>query len=422
MIEASAVSEQAQPTRSRAFILTNLSIAHGITHLYSSSLFVILPFIQTSLGLSNLQFGSLFTLRQLSMGAANVPAGFIIDMAKAQWGLILTGCMVTLVVAYALLAASPNFAFLAVVMMLIPLPSSIWHLPSFAAISQRFPDRRGFGLSVHNIGAQVGGSLGPLMAGGLLALLAWRGVALVYVLPAAVMAFVVWWSLRDLGSSDPTPNIRMPVGTRIRDAGHLLRQPAIIGLVMVMMLRHMGTNSLTLWLPRYLKDPIADGGLEMGPFMIGLHVALLTTLGVASSPALGILSDRYGRKLVLVPCLALTALLALAIGQSGDGPFLTLSILAIGMFSLSLGQLMQATMLDQIGRGTEGTTIGLIMGINTGFIAISPIIAALIVDAYGIGSVFFFNASLWATASLLLLFVPLRCPPQMARRVAVPAG
>ena len=207
MGEASAVSEQAQPTRSRAFILTNLTIAHGITHWYSSSLFVMLPFIQSSLSLSNLQFGSLFTLRQLSKGAANVPAGFIIDMAKAQWGLILTGCIATLVVAYALLAASPGFAFLAVVMMLIPLPSSIRHLPSFAAISQRFPERRGFGLSVHNIGAQVGGSLGPLMAGGLLALLAWRGVALVYVLPAAVMAFVVWWSLRDLGSSDPTPNI-----------------------------------------------------------------------------------------------------------------------------------------------------------------------------------------------------------------------
>jgi MFS family permease len=412
----SAKFEHARPIRSRAFILTNLTIAHGITHLYGSSLFVILPYIQSSLGLSNLQYGSLFTLRQLSMGGANIPAGFIIDMAKSQWGLILTGCMVTLAIVYMLLATSTNFVFLAVVMMMTPIGTSLWHLPAFAAISQRYPERRGFALSMHNVGAQFGASVGPLMAGGLLALLAWRGVALIYVIPAAVMSFVVWWSLRDLGSSDSTPNVRIPVGTRIREAGRLLRRPAIIGLVMIMMLRHMGTNSLTLWLPRYLKDPIADGGLEMGPFMIGLHVAMLTTLGVASSPVLGALSDRYGRKLVLVPCLAITALLAVAIGQSGDGPLLTLSILAMGMFSLSLGQIMQATLLDQIGRGTEGTTIGLIMGINTGFIATSPIIAALIVDAYGIGAVFFMNASLWAAASLLVLIVPLKRPPVAARQ------
>ncbi len=418
MSTASPAGGRIRRPRSGAFILTNLSIGHGITHWYFSSMLFLLPLIQESLGFGNIRFASLHAIRQVSAGAANVPAGLASDMAKNRWGLILTGCMLLAAVAFGLISASLNYVFLAIVIVLLPLPGTIWHLPAIAAISQRFPERRGFGLSVHGIGSQAGSALGPVVTGGLLTLMAawsvmaaWRSVTLIYVFPAIVMAGVVWWSLRDLGSSNAAANESRPLADRIRDAGRLLQNRTIVALMVVNLLRNIGFNSLTIWLPKYLHDSVDQGGLGMSDFIAGLNLSLLTALGVLSSPVLGLLSDRYGRKAVLLPAISVAALLALAIGHAGDGLLLTLTILATGLFSYSLGQIMQATVLDQVGRGAEGATMGLVMGVNSMFGAASPILAAFIVNAYGLGSVFYYNAALWGAAVLLLSFISLKPPP-----------
>ncbi len=425
---ASPASGQLREPRSGAFILTNLSIGHGITHWYVSSLLFMLPRIQESLGLSNVQFASLHAIRQVFGGATNVPAGFAIDMAKNQWGLILTGCMLMASLAIGLVSLSPNFIYLAVVIVLVPLPGTIWHIPAIAAISQRFPERRGFGLSVHGIGSQAGSALGPLVTGALLTILAgwpvmaaWRSVSLIYVFPAILMAMVVWWSLKDLGSSGTTPNLQTPLAERIRGAKKLAQNKTILALMLVIMLRNMGFNSLIIWVPKYLQDSVEQGGLGMSAFMAGLNVSLLTALGVLSSPILGLLSDRYGRKIVLIPSISMAALLALAIGQAGDGILLTVTILATGLFTYSLGQIMQATVLDQVGRGSEGATMGLVLGINSMFSAASPLVAAVIVNAYGLGAVFYYNAALWTAAVVVLSLISLTPPPQADSPQTAPA-
>ncbi|HJN87805.1 MAG: MFS transporter [Dehalococcoidia bacterium] len=426
---ASPAEEKVRRPRSGAFILTNLSIGHGITHWYMASMLLMLPVIQKSLGLSDFQFASLHTIRQVSSGSATIPTGVLIDMAKNQWGLILTGCMIMAGIASGLISLSPSYLYLAVVIVLLPLPGTIWHIPAIAAISQRMPDRRGMGLSIHGIGSQLGTSLGPYGTGHLLALMAgwsameaWRSVTLIYVAPAIVMAVVVWWSLRDLGSSGTSPNLQTPLRERIRGVGGLLRNRTMLKLMLVIMLRNMGFNSLTIWVPKYLQDSVEDGGLGMSTVTAGMNVSLLTALGVLSSPFLGALSDRYGRKKVLIPSLSLAAVLALAIGQADDGVWLTLTILATGLFTYSLGQILQASVLDQVGKGTEGATMGLVMGLNNIFSALSPIAAAFVVSAYGLSAVFYYNAGLWAAAVAVLSLISLKPPPLAAGTKPVAAG
>ena len=429
MSTASPTEEKVRQPRSGAFILANLSIGHGITHWYMASMMFMLPRIQTTLGFNNPQFGALNSIRQIASGTANVPAGLITDMAKNQWGAILVGCMLLQAVSFGLIAVSPNFMVLAFVIVILPLPGTIWHMPAIAAISQRMPERRGFGLSVHGIGSQVGSSLGPvatgalitLMAGGM-AIAAWRSVTLLYVLPAIVMAVMVWWSLRDLGTSGTMANDPAPLRERVQGVWNLLRNRTILALMLAILLRSMGFNSLTIWVPKYLQDSVEQGGLRMSPFLAGLNFSLLTTLGIISSPVLGMLSDRHGRKMVLIPCLTIAALLALAIGQAGEGILLTLTILASGMFTYSLAQIMQATVLDQVGRGTEGATMGTVMGLTHIISALSPMIAAGIVDAYGLGSVFYYNAALWGATVVVLVFTSLKPPPRLAGRAPAAAG
>ncbi len=399
--------------RGGPFILANLSIGHGFTHWYGQSVVVLLPVIQASLALTNFQFGALIAILNVSAGIANIPTGFVVDIFRRSWGMLLVACMVVAALGYGLVAVSPGFLLLAVAFLLLPLSGTVWHMPAIAAISQRFPLRRGFGLSIHGVGGQVGDSIGPLIVGALLTVFAgaWRPVALVYVFPALLMTAVVFWSLYRLGGDAQEAGQNTLIGQRFRDAGRLLRNPAILSLVLVSSLRDMGASTLMFWLAKYLHDPVADGGLEFSSFMVGLHLTLLLVLGVVSSPIAGLLSDRFGRKLILIPCLTAVGLLSLAIEPVGAGLLLIVIVLAIGLFSSSMNQILQATVLDQIGRGTEGVTMGIVMGANSVLSGVAPLLAAVVVNNYGIGSVFIYAAVLWVAGAAILAFTPLRPPP-----------
>jgi hypothetical protein len=66
--------------------------------------------------------------------------------------------------------------------------------------------------------------------------------------------------------------------------------------------------------------------------------------------------------------------------------------------------------------------MGLIMGSNSAIAAVSPLIAALIVDGYGLGSVFYYSAALIAAATTALFFTPLRRAIPAPAHTKVAAG
>ena len=386
----------------RRMILGMLSFGHGISHWFDHSFPVLLPSITASLGLSNLQVGAIGTAKEISFGLVNVPGGFVVDMMKVQWGLILTGCLVWIGVAHALAGTAPNYPYLVAMLVLISVPGALWHLPATAALSQRFPDRRGFAMSIHGFGANIGNLLGPLAAGALLLLFSWRGVLLLYVVPALAFAVLLWIFLKDLGR-DQEQEPKRDIKVHLREAARSLRKPVVVGLITVSLLRGMALNALLIWTPFYLEEEIG-----MGSLAIGVHIGLLAGMGVVSTPLLGILSDRYDRKLILIPGLALGVILTVLVVNSGSGLGLTLVIAAMGLFSYGLSQIFQAAVLDHVSRGTEASATGILNGASAALGALSPLIAVVIINAFDLGAVFYYSAGLTAASLLLLVPIPLR--------------
>ena len=62
--------------------------------------------------------------------------------------------------------------------------------------------------------------------------------------------------------------------------------------------------------------------------------------------------------------------------------------------------------------------MGIVMGVNSVLSGIAPLIAAVVVNSYGIGSVFTYAAVLWVAGAVVLAFTPLRPPPGVPRRIA----
>lgn len=388
--------------QNRGFILGSLSLAHGIAHLYDQGLPVFMPAISSAMGLGNLQVATLLGIRQAGFGVVNLGGGVFVDMLKSQWGLILTGCMVWAAIAQLALGAAPNFALLIIAVSLVSIPGSVWHLPATAALSQRFPDRRGFAISMHAFGSNIGNVLGPLLAGGLLALLYYKTVLFIYAAPALAISFFVWWSLRDVGR-DEGPSEAKSLRSQFLATMQALKNPVVLGLVLAAALRGVGLNALFNWTPFYLEKE-----LGMGHFMAGVHFALLTGMGIAAAPVLGVLSDRFNRKMILVPGLMTAAALAMLVVIAGDTIFLPLVLAGVGIFTFSLQQIILAAVLDVTGRGTEAAATGFIFGMDGIISGVSTFLAsAIIAHLGGYGSIYYFTGIVTAMSALLVMMVPL---------------
>ena len=418
---AEAIQRPVGRRRSRNFILGSLSFGHGISHLYDQGFPVFMPAIQAAMGLTNFQVAILLGIRQGGSGAISLFGGAIVDQAKASWGPILTGCMIWASLGFLIVAASPNLGVLVFAVFIVSLPGALWHLPATAAISRRFPDRRGFAISIHGFGSNIGNVLAPLVAGGLLTFMLWRHILLIYAIPAAVMAIFVWWSLKDLGiedgdqQGDKKPQRRVLAG--YREGLAMFKNPVVATLVLAAAIRGVANNALFQWSPFYLKNA-TDGGLDMGYFSAGVHLSLLTGMGIISAPILGYLSDRYGRKQVLVPGLIIAAVLTMFVVRAGDSLMLAVLLGGIGLFSFALQQIILAAVLDMVEKGTEATASGLIFGIN-GMLGLgSPFLAAFIIqDLGGYGSIFYYVGILTLVSAVIIVFIPF--PNQRAER---PAG
>ena len=397
-----ALPAPAEGKNSRGFILGSLSFGHAAQHLYDHGFPVFMPAITNGLGLSNLQVASLLGIRQAGFGVVSLGGGIFVDILRSQWGLILTGCMLWSAVSFLAVGASPTFPLLVLAVILVSVPGAMWHLPATAALSQRFPDRRGFAISMHGLGANAGNILGPLLAGGLLSLFYWRNVLFVYATPALLAAVFIWWSLKNLGT-DGTRSERKKLRAQIQETKVLLRNPVVLWLVLAAAFRGVGLNALFHWTPFYLEEE-----LGMGHFSAGVHYALLTGMGVISAPVLGVLSDRFGRKKVLAPGMVSAAFLALLVVSAGDTFLLPVILAGLGLFSFALHQIVLAAVLDVSGRGTEATATGLIFGLNGALGGAAPFIATLVIDHLGgYGSIYYYAGALTVVAALIVILVPL---------------
>ena len=134
----------------------------------------------------------------------------------------------------------------------------------------------------------------------------------------------------------------------------------------------------------------------------------------------GALSDRIGRKPIIVFIMASAVIFPVPMALGGDGVGMTISVLLFGVFLFSVNSLTQAAAIDvAAGKGLEGTFIGLMWGSNAFFGAMSSIIAGVLVESVGWHAAFYFASGLFFLGFLSSLVLPgdfVNREPQPARR------
>ena len=398
--------------RTAPFILSALSGGHGIFHWFSQSFFVMLPAVVATFGLSGVQVGAISTTREVVSGVIALPGGVVTDMLRRHWGLVLAGCMALFGVGWLVMGISPVYPILLLGMGIVAMAASMWHLPATAALSYQFAHRRASALSFHGVGGNVGDVLGPALTGGLLLVLSWRGILSIYAVVPLLLTFVVFWAFRDIGRTGTESTTRTGFQQQMEQTRLSFKEhPRLWGIMTVAGLRGMAHVAFLPFLALYLG---LETQLGMSKPSLGLHIALLVGVGIVTTPIMGYLADRLGRKLVLIPGMLGLAVLTALLVPFGEGIGLIVVIALLGIFFFSDQPILTAGALDVIGEDVVASTLGVFSFSRFALAAASPLIAGWLFDSFGIDSTFFYIAALYVVATVILLLVPMAAPPHSA--------
>jgi MFS family permease len=170
-------------------------------------------------------------------------------------------------------------------------------------------------------------------------------------------------------------------------------------------LRTLGQSSTVIFLPVFLRD---DLGFSLA--RVAIYLSMSQLAGIGAQPFMGALSDRLGRKAVLVPALTAFGMLLIALKFVPTGFLLVVVIVAMGAFLYSLQALFLAAASDMGGPEVQATTASLVYGSTFLSSTISPLLAGMVADALGIRSAFLYGAAMLLLASVAMSFLKLPGP------------
>ncbi|TMH78197.1 MAG: MFS transporter, partial [Betaproteobacteria bacterium] len=284
--------------------------------------------------------------------------------------------------------------------------NSLWHPTAIPTLARRFPDRKGLVLSLHGMGGNVGDAIAPIVVGALLAVLSWREVVVLNVVPGVVIALLIFVFLGTMQLGGKKREASSEAGAQslreyFRGLPGLFRNRGLALLSTSSAFRSMTQNALLTFLPVYLA-------YEMGysPFWVGACMFALQTAGFAAAPIAGHLSDRMGRKSVMMTSMAMTAVVLVFMALAGKSLAFVFFVAVLGFFLYAIRPVLQAWLLETTPRSMGGTSIGVLFGAQALGSSIGPLLGGLVADSFGLTATFTFLAGTIVAANVFILFMP----------------
>jgi FSR family fosmidomycin resistance protein-like MFS transporter len=289
-----------------------------------------------------------------------------------------------------------------------------YHAPASSFISQNLPpNKRGRGLGLHVVGGSASFFLTPAMALSIATLFSsWRASFLILALPSLVIGALLWLTTPHLEEDAKPPKKSKPdaTGQNTQDSSligskeeHLAWSEIIrsIGFIACLtMSLQIVFSSVDAYLPLYMVDRH-----NISPKWAGMVISIIAAAAMFGAPLGGALSDRFGRKQLILFSLCLSGPLLYAITKSPYGIFLLMSLLSYGLALSARMPVMESLIADVVPVGRRTTVLGIFffLGMETAGI-ITPIVGWLI-DMHGLEAVFSgLSTGLCLVAAIALVF------------------
>ncbi len=378
-----------------------ITVGHGLTHWYPATFYILLPLIGAELGLSYSQIGLIMSCQYVAAAIASVPGGVLVDTVGRK-GLLMAVSLFWVGFPYLLIGFTHSYPMLLVCIALVGFGNSLWHPTAIPTLGGRYPERKGLVLSLHGMGGNVGDAIAPVVIGAALAVFTWRQVVVMNVLPGLAIALLIFAFLGTLQlSGQKTHGEGQSLRQYLSGLRLLLRNRALVLLSTGSSFRTMTQATLLTFLPVFLAH-------EMGysPVWVGACLFALQAAGFAAAPLAGHLSDRMGRKSILMGSMLASALVLAAMAFSGGSPLFIALIAVLGFFLYATRPVIQAWLLETTPKNMGGSSIGVLFGAQAVGGSIGPLLGGIVADRYGLLATFYFLAATILIANLFVLWVP----------------
>ncbi len=378
-----------------------VALGHSGTHWIIGSVLVLLPFIAQDLNLTYAEAGGLITVFHVAAFAANAGSGAVVDVTGRR---VLVQVLALVVGAGAMAASgfSSGMTGLIAAVVIIGLTNNLWHPAAISYLSLKFPNNRGYALSVHALGANFGDTVAPIAAGTMLVWLNWSEVISLSALPVFAIAL---WILVVLSPGDKAARAEGKAGMSLGDYLHglaeMIKNRAVLGLCLMAGFRSMTQNGLLVFVPLYLVND-----LGAGPVVLGFGVMIMQLAGMISGPIAGTWSDKIGRRPVVLMGMAITTLATASAALVPDATSFIIVIGIVGFFLFSVRSVIHSWLMDLTPPSHGGSATSLLFGTQSGLSAVVPVGGGLIADVYGLAVVFHILAAIILVSTIMVAFVP----------------
>jgi len=355
-------------------LLGSITLAHFSHHTSNSLLNPLLPLIRDSFGLSYAQSGFAVSAFALSAGLANAPWGLFADRVGSR--AVIVGGLVLMAGVSVALSLSGSYEVLLLMLVAMGIVSGSYHAPAAALIAKAYsPSVRGAVMGMHITGGHLSFFAAPLVAG-ILATASgtWRTPYLWFAVAPLVCGALLWLVAPKLHER-PEPGDRFAA---FREIANVFRD--VGPLVSLAMVFQLGFSAVLAFLALYLVD--ARG---ISPAIAAAMFGVVQLVGVVGAPLGGALSDRVGRKAVILTALGVMgpAVWALTVVPN---ELLAVPLIVVGIGFSMRSVVTETLVLDSAPPARRGTVLGAYYLANQEIGGIGAPLFGLLATGIGIGA------------------------------------
>ena len=361
-----------------------MAAAHAVHDTFTAFLSPLLPEFISRFLLSKTTAGLLTVFLQAPSLIQPV-IGHLSDRASLRYLVILAPAVTATMMS--LLGVAPGYAVLALLLTITGLSSAAIHAVGPVMVGLVSGQSLGRGMSFWMVGGELGRTIGPIVVVTVVKFLTPKGLP--WLMPAGWLASVLLFlRLRNESGRPPTVNQGLPWRSALKRM-----RPVMMPLVGIIFVRIFLNSALTTFLPIFLIEQGAD------LWLAGASLTILEGAGVVGAMLGGSVSDRFGRRFVLLISLIATPIFMFVfLSVSGWAQIAILPLL--GLTSLSLIPVIMALVQESFPEN-RALANGIYMAV--GF----TLRSGLVVVMGALGDLFGLRHAFTASAVLMLLSVPL---------------
>lgn len=366
--------------RSEYKTISLLSIGFALLNLDRWVIAPLFPVMMKDLGFDYQDLGLIIGSTALTWGAASFVIGSLSD--KIGRRKILIPSLILLSLFSGITGLAVGLISMLLLRGILGVFEGAYVPTAFATVKDvSHPKRTGMNMGILGFGAAIAMGLAPIVATQLLpGVPSWHWVFVLVSIPGLIVAFLLFRTVRDPDYTISAENERPKSSLRdvLKYQNIRLAVVAMCGVMACLFV-------LSAMLPNYLTDYLNMSLEQMG--FVAAGPGFGGALGAFLVPSL---SDRYGRKPVLIISLIIAAILVFAFSRIGADPLFLFATLfaAAGLVTGSLTMLDGPIATETVPPAMIGAATGIIIGVGEIFGGgIAPIISGAVAEQFGISNV-----------------------------------